>query len=411
MDFNLSEQQVGLQDVLSRYFSKEYGFEHRQRLAREEGMSRQAWQAYAELGLLGLPFPEQHGGLGGNSVDVMLVAQAFGRSLALEPYIPSVVLAGSLLSALAEGEQLQWLEQISAGDVLISLAHAEPRTRYAEARKPQTHARRSGEGWVLNGHKAVVAGGAHAQKLIVSASLPAEDGESIGLFLVDAGAQGLKRQSYRMHDGHRAADVLLDGVFVPDHARLGASMAVLPALQQAQDRATAAICAEALGAMEMLVDMTAEHLRNRKQFGQPIGKFQALRHRMAEMAIHLEQARAMVLIAAVHADNDNATERASSISAAKIMIGQCAGMIGKAAVQLHGGMGLTEELQVGHYFKRLTMIEALYGDSDHHLGRYGNMLRREIDVVPDVAPVGQESGSGVLPNHMETHGSQNQRRA
>lgn len=375
MDFNFSEEQVALQDTLARYLAREYGFERRQQWARSAGMSSQAWQGYAELGLLGLPLPEDYSGLGGNAVDVMLVAQALGRSLALEPYIPTVVLAATLIAQLGRDAQKELLNQISAGDLLISLAHGEPAIRYASAR-PHTSARREGEGWRLNGHKAVVSGGAHAHKLIVSASLaPAtSDQEQLGLFLVDAGSEGLQRHAYRMHDGHRAADFVLRDVWVSDEARLGAPERALPALQQALDKATAATCAEALGAMEALVLTTTEHLKTRHQFGQPIGKFQALRHRLAEMAICLEQARAMVLLAAVHADNGDAGERAANISAAKVMIGHCGRMIGQQAVQLHGGMGLTEELPVGHYFKRLTTIESLYGDTDHHLGRYGNAL-------------------------------------
>jgi alkylation response protein AidB-like acyl-CoA dehydrogenase len=374
MDFNFSEEQVALQDMLSRYLAKEYGFERRQQWARAEGMSPQAWQGYAELGLLGLPLPEDYSGLGGNAVDVMLVAQALGRSLALEPYIPTVVLAATLISLLGDGAQKELLNQISAGELLISLAHGEPATRYASAH-PRTSARREGEGWRLNGHKAVVAGGAHAQKLIVSASLSEASGEApLGLFLIDVENEGVHRHAFRMHDGHRAADFILRDVRVNDQARLGSSEQALPALQRALDKATAATCAEAFGAMEALVLATTEHLKTRHQFGQPIGKFQALRHRLAEMAISLEQARAMVLLAAVHADNDDAGERAVNISAAKVMIGHCGRMIGQQAVQLHGGMGLTEELQVGHYFKRLTMIESLYGDTDHHLDRFGNAL-------------------------------------
>ena len=373
MDFNLSEEQTAIQDSLRRYLAKDYGFEQRRTIASSaDGFNRNAWSTYAELGLLALPFSEAHGGLGGNAVDTMVVMEALGAHLALEPYVATVVVGGSLLADLG-GDAL--LGGVTSGETLVALAHQEPGVRY-NRQHVATTAKRSGQGFVLDGHKAVVLGAPSAHRLLVSArtSGAAGDAHGISLFAVDPKAAGVTVQSYVTQDAQRAGEVRLANVTVGADALLGPLDGALPAIERAVDRGIAALCAEAVGIMVALNAATLEYLKTRKQFGVPIGKFQALQHRMADMAIATEQARSLATLAALKADDADAAERSRAVSGAKAYIGRAARLVGQDAVQMHGGMGVTDELAVAHFFKRLTMINATFGDADHHLGRFSDTL-------------------------------------
>lgn len=371
MDFHYSEEQIALRDTLGRYIARDYSFEARRALAQSAlGFSREHWRRFAELGLLALPFPEAYGGLNGSAIDTMLVMEAFGRGLVLEPYLATVVLAGHLLRDAASAAQKEaLLPAIGRGELLLALAHHEPGGRY-ETDRVRTSAVAAGPGWKLSGHKAVVLGGASADKLLVSA----HSGAGISLFLVEATAAGLGVRAYRTQDGGRAAEVRLEDVVVGPQALVGPEGGALPLIEHALDYGIAALCAEAVGIMAALDEATLDHLKTRRQFGQPIGRFQALQHRMAEMVIATEQARSMAMLAAVKADAADPAERRRALSAAKAYVGRQARFVGQQAVQLHGGMGVVEELNVSHYFKRLTMIDLTFGDADHHLGLFSDTL-------------------------------------
>jgi len=371
MDFNYTEEQLALQDTLRRFIARDYPFEHRRALAKSaDGFDRAAWRTFADFGILALPFHENFGGLNGNAVDTMLVMEMLGRGLALEPYVPTVVLCGGLIRDAGSAAQKEaLLPAIAGGELMLALAHFEPGARY-ELDRVATTATAAGSGWQLDGAKAVVLGAPSADKLIVSA----RDGKGLSLFLVDARAPGVTLRAYPTQDGTRAADVRLDKVAVGADALIGAAGGALPAIERALDYANAALCAEAVGIMSALNEVTLEYLKTRKQFGVPIGKFQALQHRMADMVIATEQARSMATLAAVRVDSTDAAERSRSVAAAKAYVTQSARVVGQQAVQLHGGMGVVDELNVAHYFKRLTMIGLAFGDADYHLGRFSDTL-------------------------------------
>ena len=377
MDFKYSEEQLALQDTLRRFIAKNYSFEQRRAQAKSQpGMSREHWAQFADFGLLALPFSEDCGGLGGNAVDTLLVMEQFGRGLVLEPYLPAVVLCGSLIRDFASAAQKQaLLPAIAAGELILALAHYEPGGRY-ELNRVATRAVADADGYTLSGDKAVVLAAPWAEQFIVSARTAGETvaDQGISLFLVDRAAPGLSLNAYPTQDGSRAAELKLDQVRVSADALLGSRDAALPALARAIDYAIAALCAEAVGAMAAINEATLDYLKTRKQFGQPIGRFQALQHRMVDMVVATEQARSMATLAAVHADSDDATLRRRSVSAAKAYIGQQARAVGQQAVQLHGGMGVVDELNVAHLFKRLTMIGLSFGDSDYHLGLFSEMM-------------------------------------
>ena len=377
MDFNLTEEQTAIQDSLKRYLTKDYGFEQRRALTKTPlGHSAEAWATYAELGILALPFPESAGGLGGNAIDTMLIAETLGASLALEPFLSAIVLSGSLINEIGTPAQRDTLlGGITQGTLQVALAHGEAGARYA-TNHVATTAKKDGAGWSLSGHKAVVLNAPSADKLLVSArtSGSAFDANGVSLFIVDAKAAGVTVRAYATQDSHRAGEVLLKDVKVGADALVGSVNQALPAIEHAIDRGIAALCAEAVGVMAALNAATLEYLKTRKQFGQPIGKFQALQHRMAEMAIATEHARSMALLAAVKVESADVSERRRNVSAAKAYIGQSARKVGQEAVQMHGGMGVTDELIVSHFFKRLTVINATFGDADHHLGKFSDSL-------------------------------------
>ncbi|MDP2826068.1 MAG: acyl-CoA dehydrogenase family protein [Sulfuritalea sp.] len=371
MDFNYTEEQLALQDTLRRYYARDYAFEHRRTLGKSaDGFDRAAWKTFADFGILALPFHEDFGGLNGNAVDTMLVMEMLGRGLALEPYVSTVVLCGGLIrdaGSAAQKEEL--LPAIAGGELMLALAHFEAGGRYA-IDNVATTATASGSGWQLDGAKTVVLGAPSADKFIVSA----RDGKGLSLFLVDAKTPGVSLRTYPTQDGARAADVGLAGVQVGADALIGSAGGALPIIERAVDYASAALCAEAIGIMSALNEITLDYLKTRKQFGVPIGKFQALQHRMADMAIATEQARSMATLAAVRADSTDAAGRSRAVAAARAYIGVQARFVGQQAVQLHGGMGVVDELNVGHYFKRLTMIGLTFGDTDYHLGRFSDTL-------------------------------------
>src|SRR6202040_507822 len=376
MDFSFTDERRLLKDSVERLLADRYSFEARQRFMDEPtGWSRALWQSYAELGLLGLPFEDRHGGVGGGPVETMIVMEAFGRALALEPFFATVVLAGGLLRLGAdEAMRAALIPKIVVGDLLLPFAHAERQSRYALA-DVATAVRRDGEHYVLDGAKSLVIHGDCADKLIVSARLAGErrDRNGIALFVVDANAAGVSRRAYPTIDGLRAAEVTLTGVRVGADRILGEPGKAFPLIAQVVDAAIAALAAEAVGAMAAMHEITVEYLKTRKQFGVPIGNFQVLQHRAAEMLIALEQARSMALFATMMAEEPDAIERRKAIAAAKVQIGRSGRFVGQQAVQLHGGIGITMEYKVGHYFKRVTAIDALFGDADHHLAELARL--------------------------------------
>ena len=370
MDFHLTDEQRMLQDSVQRLLAEQCSFEQRLACRNEpQGYSRALWRQFAEMGLLALPFDEADGGLGGGPVDVLIVMQALGRALALEPYLATVVLAGGLLRDAGSAAQRQALvPAIAAGEMTLAFAHAEAQSRYGAA-DVTTCARAEGDGWVLDGRKRCVTAGDTADRLLLSARVSggSRDREGVSLFVVDANADGISRRGYRIQDNTRAADIRFERVRVGHDALLGTTGEAVPCIERAVDVATAALCAEAVGVMERLHELTVEYIKVRKQFGVAIGSFQALQHRAVDMLVALEQARSMALYAAMMCTEPCAAERSRSISAAKIQIGRSARFVGQEAIQLHGGIGMTEECQAGHYFRRLTMIELQCGDTAHHL--------------------------------------------
>jgi len=378
MEFNYSEEQLALQDTLQRFISRDYDFDKRRKFSASSlGYSAEVWSQFAELGLLALPLPEAFGGLGGNAVDIMLVMEQFGQGLLLEPYLSTVVICGGLIrDAASEPMQQKLLPQIAAGTTKLSLAAYEAAGRY-ELSYVGCTAEQSGAGWRLSGRKTVVLDGASADHYLVAArsSGKVSDRDGISLFLVPRDAKGLTVAAYPTQSGARAADLQLENVTLGADALIGAPAKGLAVIERAVDRANAALCAEAVGIINALNQATLNYLKTRKQFGVAIGTFQALKHKMADMLIAAEQSRSMAIIAAVHADSYDAADRHRAVSAAKAYIGQAGRLVGQQAVQLHGGMGVVDELIVSHYFKRLTMIDLSFGDADHHLASFSDTLR------------------------------------
>ncbi len=375
MDFSLSSEQQLLADSVDRFVQDVYPFESRRKIAESElGYSKENWAQFAELGWLGMPFSEDDGGFDGTPVETMILMQSFGRGLVCEPFLATVVVGGGLLAAAGSDEQKSALiPDLIGGELQLAFTQAEAQSRYSLS-DVATTAVRDGGGWKLNGAKSVVVNGAAADKLIVSARTGGDqrDAEGISLFLVDGDAAGLSRRGYATVDGLRAAEIQLNDVMVDQSAMLGGEGAALPVIEQVTDQAIAALCAEAVGAMQAVTDITNEYLKTRVQFGQPIGRFQVLQHRMVDMFMHCEQSKSMAYMVTLKLD-EGAAARSKAASAAKVQIGQSGRFVGQEAVQLHGGMGMTDELNVGHYFKRLTMIDVMYGNVDHHLKRYGGL--------------------------------------
>ncbi|WP_158927808.1 acyl-CoA dehydrogenase family protein [Acidisphaera sp. S103] len=368
MDFDLSEDQRLLKESVDRLIADQYQFEHRKKYAQEPtGYSPAMWSQITEVGLLGLPFEETLGGFGGGAVETAIVMEAFGRGLVLEPYFATVILGGGLLRRAAATAMLGALApKVAAGKLKLAFAHVERHSRYNLA-DVTTTARKDGSAYVLDGAKSVVIHGDSADRIFVTARIAGERRarNGIGLFLIDPAAPGVTRRGYPTQDGQRAAELTLTNVRVTADDLVSDN--ALPAIEHVIDEAIAALCAEAVGAMQSLQDLTLEYLKTRKQFGRPIGSFQVLQHRSVDMLVAVEQARSMAMFAAVMAAEENPIERRRAISAAKVQIGRSARHVGQEAIQLHGGIGMTNEYAAGHYFKRLTMIDQLYGDADTHL--------------------------------------------
>jgi len=380
MDFSLAEERRLLQDTIKRYLGREYAFDQRRkRLAANAGISREIWKQLAELGVLGIGIREDDGGMGGDAFDTMIVMEAMGRALVVEPYLSTVVLGAGLVSdAGNEAQRAAWLPAIAAGEKLLAFAHGEAAARYA-ASYVETRAVRSGKGWKLEGTKAVVLNGDSADALIVSARTGGNVSgrEGISLFIVDPKSRGVSLRAYPTQDAGRAADLRLNGVEVGDDMRIGAEGQALAFIERSLDRANAALCAEAIGIIEAMNEATLEYLKTRKQFGQPIGRFQALQHRMADMTIKAVEARSMAILAASAMSSADPDERARRVASAKAFVSQAGRFVGQQAIQLHGAIGMTDELVVSHWFKRLAMIDVTFGDAEHHLGRVSDMILAE----------------------------------
>ena len=365
MDFDLTDEQRLLKESVDRLILDQYQFQQRkQYMTDPAGHTAAMWSRFAEQGLLGLPFSEASGGFGGGLIETMIVMEAFGRGLVLEPYFATVILGGGLLRHAADPALLAALvPQITAGTLKLAFAHVERHSRYDLA-NVATAARKDGGAYVLNGAKSVVLHGDAAGKFLVTARIGGgqRDRDGIGLFLVDADASGVTRRGYPTQDGLRAAEVSFANA-----PATALNENALPVIEHAVDEAIAALCAESVGVMQSMQDLTLEYLKTRKQFGRPIGSFQVLQHRSVDMLVALEGARSMAMYAAVMASEQNPQERQRAISAAKVQIGRSGKHIGQEAIQLHGGIGMTMEYAVGHYFKRMTVIEQLYGDAEHHL--------------------------------------------
>lgn len=368
MNFELSDEQQQLADAVRKMLAGSYGFEQRQAVLRSEaGFSAEAWATFAEMGLTAIALPEADGGFGGGAMDLMATMEACGEALVVEPLLDTIALAGRLVARLGNATQrAALLPGLIDGTRHLAFAGLEPGQRY-ELAPLATTAQLSSGVWVLDGAKSVVVGVAQAHTLVVSARTP----EGTSLFVVDAKAPGVLLNPSRTADGLRAADVHFKSVRLDADALLGTDGAALPAIEEAVDFATALLCADTVGAMQYALDATLDYTKTRKQFGTPIASFQVLQHRMVEMLITLEQARSMAIRAAAQVDGGgDPRERSRVVSGAKIKIADAARLISQEAVQLHGGMGMTEELKISHTFRRLTMAAQRFGDADHHLERY-----------------------------------------
>jgi pimeloyl-CoA dehydrogenase small subunit len=372
MDFDLSEEQRLLKESVEGLLSDAYEFEQRKKYMKEKGgWSRTIWSKLAGQGLLGLPFAEADGGFGAGAVETMIVMEALGRALVLEPYLSTVVIGGSFLRHGGSAAQKQaHIPTIIDGGETFAFAQLEKHSRY-DLHDVTTQAKKKGQAYVIDGEKFVVINGENADTLIVTARTKAaqRDKGGIGVFLVPANARGIAKKTYPTQDGLHAADISFTGVEVGSDAAIGDPENALPMIERVVDEARSAMCAEAVGAMDEALKTTVEYLKTRKQFGVPIGSFQTLQHRAADMFVALEQARSMSMFATMATDFEDAKQRATAIAAAKVQIGKSGKFIGQQSIQLHGGIGMTQEAKIGHYFKRLTMIENTFGDSDYHLRR------------------------------------------
>ena len=374
LSFDLTDEQQLLKDSVERFIERSYPFDKRRKNSKtDEGFSRENWKQFAELGWLAVGLPEEQGGFGG-AREVAVLMEAFGRGLVTEPWLASVLLAGGTIArAGSAAQQEELLGALIAGESILAFAHGEPKSRYDIARV-ETTATKAGDGWSLSGHKAVVLNGDTADKLVVSArtSGKARNKEGISLFVVDAGAKGVEVRGYPTNDGGRAAEIVFSGA---TGALLGAEGKAHAVIEETVDRAAAAVCAESLGLMSVLNDMTLEYSKTREQFGQKIGAFQALQHRMADMFVALEEARSLSDVYMADVDSDDLAERQRAVSALKVQCDKSARKVGQEAIQLHGGIAMTDDYQASHYFKRLSIIARQFGDVDWHLDRYAALTQ------------------------------------
>ena len=381
MDFSFSEEQNQLRDAVRRYVSQEYSFEARRKILKGAGTSDAIWSGLAELGLMGVPVPEVQGGFGGNGVDMLVVMEELGRGLVAEPYFASAVMGTAFVKfGGSDAQKAALLPALADGSLKLACALTEKQSRH-ELNNVALMGAATTNGFSLNGLKTVVLHGAQADKLIVSARTAGgtRDTNGITVFIVDKSAAGVSLRDYRTIDGMRAADITFTNVALGKDALLGKVGGGYALIERAAEVGIAALCAEAVGCMGMINEQTIEYLKTRKQFGVPIGKFQVLQHRAAEMFMELEQARSLAYLAAVKIDSADAGERKRAVHAAKVRAGRAVKFVGQAAIQMHGGMGMTDELAVSHYFKRATMIDYTLGDVDHHLAAFA-ALPSTVDV-------------------------------
>jgi alkylation response protein AidB-like acyl-CoA dehydrogenase len=371
MNFDYSDEQNMLRDSIAKWAAGQYDFDKRREALKSDAAWKKNWASFAEQGLLAAPLPEEFGGLGGGALDVALVMEEFGKALVVEPYVPTVVIAaGALAAAGSEAQKQEHLNAIAAGERVIAFAQAEPKSRWS-LQDVGTSAKKDGGGFVLNGHKAVAIGVPQADHLLVTARTAGSQREAKGvsLFLISKSAKGVSTRDYPTMDGSRASEVYLENVSVGAEALIGEAGGALALVERIVDEANAAHAHEAVGCLRMMTALTQEYAKQRKQFGRAIADFQVIQHRLVDMFMATEESVSMALLATLKLA-DSAAERAKAVSAAKVSIGRAARFVGQAAVQTHGGMGVTDEMRVGHYFKRVTMIDATFGNVDYHLKRY-----------------------------------------
>ena len=376
MDFSLTEEQQLLKDSVDRFVRENYEFETRRKTAAtSEGFTDDNWKQMAELGWLAVALPEEFGGIGGGATETMVIMEGFGRGLVLEPFFATVVLGANLIQQAGNDVQKEdLLPKLAEGNLKLCFAYAERQARF-DLNDIETKAEKSGAGYTINGAKGVVFGAAAADKIILAARTSGDtrDTNGITLFIVDSDATGVSRRDYVTNDALRASEIAFENVFVDASAVLGLADNAYSVIERVAEFAVAALCAEAVGCMDVLKEETNEYIKTREQFGQPIGKFQVLQHRMVDILINCEEARSMAYVATAMMDSDDAEERARSVAAAKAQIGKSARFVGQNSIQMHGGMGMTDEMKVGHYFKRLTMIDLTFGDQDYHTKRFAAM--------------------------------------
>ena len=373
MDFSFSEEQTLLRNTIQSFIQDNYDFDKRTEIVKsEEGMKIENWKLFSNLGLLGLPFSEDDGGLGFGPVELMIVVEEFGKGLVVEPYIQTIVTCGGFLKRASEKQRNKYIPKIISGEDIWAFAYAEPQGRY-NLNDLTTKASKEGDNYILNGYKCVVSAAPWSKKLIVSARTSGDqrDEEGISLFILDKNSSGISLRDYPTVDGSRASEIILEDVKVSSENIIGEEGKASKLIEQVVDESIAAVCAEAIGAMGVLNEVTVEYCKTRKQFGQPIGKFQVLQHRMVDMFMQYEQSVSMTYMVNLKL-HEEYSERRKAASGAKVQICKAAKFIGQSAIQLHGGMGMTDELNVGHYFKRLSMIENLFGNIDHHLKKYAS---------------------------------------
>ena len=373
MDFSFNEEQTLLRNTIQSFIQDNYDFDKRTEIVKsEEGMKIENWKLFSDLGLLGLPFSEDDGGLGFGPVELMIVAEEFGKGLVVEPYIQTIVTCGGFLKRASEKQRHEYIPKIISGEDIWAFAYAEPQGRY-NLNDLTTKASKEGDNYILNGYKCVVSAAPWSKKLIVSARTSGDqrDEEGISLFILDKDSSGISLRDYPTVDGSRASEITLEDVKVSSENLIGEEGKASKLIEQVVDESIAAVCAEAIGAMGVLNEATVEYCKTRKQFGQPIGKFQVLQHRMVDMFMEYEQSVSMTYMVNLKL-HEEYSERRKAASGAKVQICKAAKFIGQSAIQLHGGMGMTDELNVGHYFKRLSMIESLFGNIDHHLKKYAS---------------------------------------
>lgn len=377
MNFEYTDEQNMLRESIAKWAAGQYDFDKRRAALASEDAWRTNWATFAEMGLLAAPLPEDFGGLGGGPIDVSVVVEELGKALVVEPYVPTAVIAANALKhAGSAAQKEEHLGAIASGERIFAFAQAEPKSRWS-LHDVSTSAKKDGSGFVISGHKGVVLGAPQADHFLVTARTGGaqRDAKGISLFIVPKSAKGVTARDYPTLDGTRASEVYFENVSVGAGNLIGAAGEALPLVKRIVDEANAAYCSEAVGCMRMMTSLTQEYAKTRKQFGRAIGEFQVIQHRLVDMFIATEESVSMALLATLKLDASD-FEREKAVAGAKVSIGRASRFVGQAAVQIHGGMGVTDEMRVGHYFKRVTMIDATFGNVDHHLRRYTELTAK-----------------------------------